>query len=123
MSEEHMSGLQKAAILLIALGPEKSAMIFKHLKEEEIELPSIKDDTKEESDVNDEKLEEPVLPEPKQDVLEDFEPKQEIKLSTYDELEHLEDEKYNLSKKDYNDRLAILLNQINVFTNHIFSKK
>ena len=32
-----MSGLQKAAILLIALGPEKSAMIFKHLKEEEIE--------------------------------------------------------------------------------------
>ena len=37
MSEERMSGLQKAAILLIALGPEKSAMIFKHLKEEEIE--------------------------------------------------------------------------------------
>ena len=36
MSDE-MGGLQKAAILLIALGPEKSAMIFKHLKEEEIE--------------------------------------------------------------------------------------
>lgn len=32
-----MSGLEKAAILLIALGPEKSATIFKHLKEEEIE--------------------------------------------------------------------------------------
>ncbi len=32
-----LSGLQKAAILLIALGPEKSALIFKHLKEEEIE--------------------------------------------------------------------------------------
>ena len=32
-----MSGVQKAAILLIALGPERSAMIFKHLKEEEIE--------------------------------------------------------------------------------------
>ncbi|MBO6146629.1 MAG: flagellar motor switch protein FliG [Lachnospiraceae bacterium] len=32
-----MSGLQKAAILLIALGPEKSAQIFKHLKDEEIE--------------------------------------------------------------------------------------
>lgn len=32
-----MNGLQKAAILLIALGPEKSASIFKHLKEEEIE--------------------------------------------------------------------------------------
>ncbi|NLL80133.1 MAG: flagellar motor switch protein FliG [Clostridiales bacterium] len=32
-----ISGLQKAAILLVVLGPEKSAMIFKHLKEEEIE--------------------------------------------------------------------------------------
>lgn len=30
-------GTQKAAILLIALGPEKSSQIFKHLKEEEIE--------------------------------------------------------------------------------------
>ena len=36
-NEEKMSGLQKSAILLIALGPEKSASIFKHLKEEEIE--------------------------------------------------------------------------------------
>ena len=36
MSEEY-SGVQKAAILLIALGPEKAATIFKHLKEEEIE--------------------------------------------------------------------------------------
>lgn len=35
--EEKIGGLQKAAILLIALGPEKSASIFKHLKEEEIE--------------------------------------------------------------------------------------
>lgn len=32
-----IGGLQKAAILLIVLGPEKSATIFKHLKEEEIE--------------------------------------------------------------------------------------
>lgn len=32
-----IAGVQKAAILLIALGPEKSASIFKHLKEEEIE--------------------------------------------------------------------------------------
>lgn len=32
-----ISGVQKAAILLIALGPEKSANIFKHLKEDEIE--------------------------------------------------------------------------------------
>ena len=36
-SEDKISGLQKAAILLISLGPEKSAMIFKHLKEDEIE--------------------------------------------------------------------------------------
>ena len=36
-SSEDYTGVQKAAILLIALGPEKSASIFKHLKEEEIE--------------------------------------------------------------------------------------
>ena len=35
--EEKLTGLQKSAILLIALGPEKSATVFKHLKEEEIE--------------------------------------------------------------------------------------
>ena len=34
---EELSGVQKTAILLIALGPERSAKIFKHLKEEEIE--------------------------------------------------------------------------------------
>lgn len=37
MANDDMNGLQKAAILLISLGPEKSATIFKHLKEEEIE--------------------------------------------------------------------------------------
>lgn len=37
MAEQQLSGLQKAAILLISLGPEKSATVFKHLKEEEIE--------------------------------------------------------------------------------------
>lgn len=36
-STGEMLGVQKAAILLIALGPEKSASIFKHLKEDEIE--------------------------------------------------------------------------------------
>ncbi|MBD5458748.1 MAG: flagellar motor switch protein FliG [Lachnospiraceae bacterium] len=36
-TEEKITGLQKAAILLIALGPEKSSNIFKHLKEDEIE--------------------------------------------------------------------------------------
>lgn len=33
----NLTGTQKAAVLLIALGPEKSSTIFKHLKEEEIE--------------------------------------------------------------------------------------
>ena len=37
MADQEIHGLQKAAILLIALGPERSAGIFKHLKEEEIE--------------------------------------------------------------------------------------
>lgn len=32
-----LKGIQKAAILLISLGPEKSSLIFKHLKDEEIE--------------------------------------------------------------------------------------
>ena len=36
-TEQRLTGLQKAAVLLIALGPEKSALVFKHLKEEEIE--------------------------------------------------------------------------------------
>ncbi len=52
----NISGLQKAAILLIALGPERSANVFKHLKEDEIEeltleiantrniTPKVKDD-------------------------------------------------------------------------------
>lgn len=54
--DDSLSGLQKAAILLISLGPEKSALIFKHLKEDEIEeltleiantrsiTPSVKDE-------------------------------------------------------------------------------
>ncbi|MDE6687588.1 MAG: flagellar motor switch protein FliG [Lachnospiraceae bacterium] len=37
MADSALTGLQKAAILLIALGPEKSSSIFRHLKEEEIE--------------------------------------------------------------------------------------
>ena len=35
--DDSLSGVQKGAILLIALGPERSALIFKYLKEEEIE--------------------------------------------------------------------------------------
>lgn len=36
-NEREMDGVEKAAVLLIALGPEKSSQIFKHLKEDEIE--------------------------------------------------------------------------------------
>ena len=36
-NNEGIRGVQRAAILLISLGPERSAGIFKHLKEEEIE--------------------------------------------------------------------------------------
>ncbi|MFT9847860.1 flagellar motor switch protein FliG [Aneurinibacillus sp. REN35] len=36
-SVKELSGRQKAAILLISLGPEVSAQVFKHLREEEIE--------------------------------------------------------------------------------------
>lgn len=37
MRAQRMSGKQKAAILLVSLGPELSAGVFKHLKEDEIE--------------------------------------------------------------------------------------
>ena len=36
-TSDEISGVTKAAILLISLGPEKSSTVFKHLKEEEIE--------------------------------------------------------------------------------------
>ena len=47
-----VSGLQKAAILLISLGPERSAGIFKHLKEEEIEEDEIINSMKDADGVN-----------------------------------------------------------------------
>ncbi len=37
MAQRDFSGKEKAAILLISLGPENSAEVFKHLSEEEIE--------------------------------------------------------------------------------------
>ena len=37
MAKADFSGKEKVAILLIALGPQQSAEIFKHLNEEEIE--------------------------------------------------------------------------------------
>ncbi len=54
-------GIQKAAILLIALGPEKSASIFRHLKEDEIEQLTLEiANTRS------------VSPEVKEDVLKEF---------------------------------------------------
>jgi len=55
MPGSQLSGREKAAILLITLGPERSATLFKHLKEEEIEaltleianISSVMPDTKE----------------------------------------------------------------------------
>ena len=35
--DKELSGKQKAALLLISLGPEVSASVYKHLSEEEIE--------------------------------------------------------------------------------------
>ena len=35
--EKELTGKQKAALLLISLGPEVSASVYKHLNEEEIE--------------------------------------------------------------------------------------
>ncbi len=56
-----MDGVQKAAVLLIALGPEKSSLIFKHLKEEEIETLTLEiANTRS------------VAPQIKEDVIEEF---------------------------------------------------
>ncbi len=56
-----LTGREKAAILLIALGPEKSALVFKHLKEEEIETLTL-----EIANISS------VMPEIKEKVLEEF---------------------------------------------------
>lgn len=56
-----LSGKEKAAILLITLGPEQSAEIFRHLKEEEIEILTL-----EISNISS------VMPNVKQQVLEEF---------------------------------------------------
>jgi len=53
---KNLSGKQKAAILLISLGPDVSAQVYKHLSEEEIEkltleiagVRRVEQDTKEE---------------------------------------------------------------------------
>ena len=56
-----LSGTEKAATLLISLGPEKSAKIFKHLKEEEIEQLTL-----EIANINS------VSPQTKEDVMNEF---------------------------------------------------
>ncbi|MDP4092152.1 MAG: flagellar motor switch protein FliG [Bacillota bacterium] len=60
-SKSDRSGREKAAMLLISLGPEKSAEIFKHLKEEEIEQLTL-----EIANIR------TVTPDEKEKVLEDF---------------------------------------------------
>ncbi len=61
MHNDEISGVQKAAVLLISLGPEKSASVFKHLKEEEIEQLTLEiANTRS------------VLPEVKEQVMEEF---------------------------------------------------
>lgn len=60
-NNNELMGLQKAAILLIALGPEKSAAIFKHLKDDEIEELTLEiANTRS------------ISPQTKEDVLEEF---------------------------------------------------
>ncbi len=56
-----LTGREKAAILLISLGPEKSASVFKFLKEEEIEALTL-----EIANIN------AVMPETKEKVLDEF---------------------------------------------------
>jgi len=56
-----LSGREKAAILLITLGPERSSALFKHLKEEEIEALTL-----EIANIN------TVMPETKDRVLDEF---------------------------------------------------
>jgi flagellar motor switch protein FliG len=61
LSASELTGREKAAILLIILGPEKSAQVFKHLKEEEIEALTL-----EIANIT------AVMPETKENVLDEF---------------------------------------------------
>ncbi len=61
MSKRQFTGKEKAAILLIALGPQKSAEIFKHLNEDEMEELTLQ--------IANMRM---VSPEEKQQVIEDF---------------------------------------------------
>jgi len=58
---DDLTGREKAAILLITLGPEKSAQVFKHLKEDEIEALTL-----EIANIS------AVMPETREDVLDEF---------------------------------------------------
>lgn len=61
MPKVQMTGKEKAAVLLISLGPQKSAEIFKHLNEEEIEELTL--------EIANMRM---VSPEEKEKVIEDF---------------------------------------------------
>ena len=61
MPKKQLSGKEKAAVLLIALGPQKSAEIFKHLTEEEIEELTL--------EIANMRM---VSPEEKEEVIEEF---------------------------------------------------
>lgn len=61
MPKKQLSGKEKAAVLLIALGPQKSAEIFKHLSEEEIEELTL--------EIANMRM---VSPEEKEEVIEEF---------------------------------------------------
>lgn len=61
MPKKQLSGKEKAAVLLIALGPQKSAEIFKHFSEEEIEELTL--------EIANMRM---VSPEEKEEVIEEF---------------------------------------------------
>lgn len=61
VKKQQLTGKQKAAVLLIALGPQKSAEVFKHLNEDEIEELTL--------EIANMRT---VTPEEKQEVIEDF---------------------------------------------------
>jgi flagellar motor switch protein FliG len=61
VKKQQLTGKQKAAVLLITLGPQKSAEVFKHLNEDEIEELTL--------EIANMRT---VTPEEKQEVIEDF---------------------------------------------------
>ena len=75
-------------------------------EEDRKKIPSIENEVIDESEEKTE--EENIIAEPVDYVQE------ESHMTPFDELEKLDEEKYDLSKKDYNDKLNIILNKIDV---------